>query len=159
MPPPPFDRSRYHDAKVGRSPTSLRCSPHLGSPRRCDDVRMPRSVVIVDDDPAFLALAVRIMSAMGVEVLGTGADAAEGLAAVQEARPAAVLVDVGLPDRSGIELAYDLVELPWRPRVVLTSSDSEAFVAVDGRAGRPSIPFIPKEALASDTLRLALAAG
>ena len=120
---------------------------------------MPRSVVIVDDDPAFLALAVRIMSAMGVEVLGTGADAAEGLAAVQKVRPAAVLVDVGLPDRSGIELAYDLVELPWRPRVVLTSSDSEAFVAIDGRAGRPCIPFIPKEALASDTLRLALAAG
>jgi DNA-binding NarL/FixJ family response regulator len=124
-----------------------------------DDVRMPRSVVIVDDDPAFLALAVRIMSAMGVEVLGTAADAAQGLAAVQEVRPAAALVDVGLPDRNGIELAHDLVERPWRPRVVLTSSDSEAFVAVDGRAGRPSIPFIPKEALASDTLRLVLATG
>jgi DNA-binding NarL/FixJ family response regulator len=120
---------------------------------------MPLSVVIVDDDPVFLALAVRIMSAMGVDVLGTAADAAQGLAAVQEARPTAVLVDVGLPDRSGLELAYDLVKLPWRPRVVLTSSDSEALVAVGGRAGRPSIPFIPKEALASDTLRLALAGG
>jgi DNA-binding NarL/FixJ family response regulator len=123
-----------------------------------DDVPMPGSVVIVDDDPAFLALAVRIMSGMGVEVLGTAADAAQGLAAVQEARPAAALIDVGLPDRNGIELAYDLVELPWRPRVVLTSSDSEAFVAINERAGRPSIPFIPKEALASDSLRLALAA-
>jgi DNA-binding NarL/FixJ family response regulator len=117
---------------------------------------MPRSVVIVDDDPAFLALAARILADMGVEVLATAADAAEGLAAVQCAQPEAVLVDVGLPDRDGIDLAYELLELPWAPRVVLTSSDNEAFVALEGRNEGRRPPFIPKEELASDALRRAL---
>jgi DNA-binding NarL/FixJ family response regulator len=122
----------------------------------CDDGPMPRSVVIVDDDPAFLALAARILVDMGVEVLATAADAAEGLAAVQCAQPEAVLVDVGLPDRDGIDLAYELLELPWGPRVVLTSSDNEAFVALEGRNEGRRPPFIPKEELAGDALRRAL---
>jgi DNA-binding NarL/FixJ family response regulator len=121
--------------------------------------RMRLSVVIVDDDPAFLALAARILADLGVEVLRTAADAAQGLAAVQDSRPEAVLVDIGLPDRDGIDLAYELLELPWGPRVVLTSSDSEAFVAGERRHARRRLPFIPKVELASDSLRLALMAG
>ena len=93
---------------------------------------------------------------LGAEVLRTAADAAQGLAAVQDSRPEAVLVDIGLPDRDGIDLAYELLELPWGPRVVLTSSDSEAFVASEGRHARRRLPFIPKVELAGDALRLAL---
>jgi DNA-binding NarL/FixJ family response regulator len=37
-----------------------------------------------------------------------------------------VLLDVGLPDGDGITLAQALTALPWRPRVVLTSSDADA---------------------------------
>jgi DNA-binding NarL/FixJ family response regulator len=120
---------------------------------------MSRSVVIVDDDPGFLALAARILADLGVEVLATAADAAQGLAVVRDSRPEAVLVDVGLPDRDGIDLAYELLELPWGPRVVVTSSDSEAFVAIEARGARLKPPFVPKEDLAGDALRQALAIG
>jgi DNA-binding NarL/FixJ family response regulator len=41
-------------------------------------------------------------------------------------RPDAVLLDVGLPDRDGVEVARELTALQWRPRVVLTSSNAEA---------------------------------
>jgi DNA-binding NarL/FixJ family response regulator len=115
-----------------------------------------RSVVIVDDDPAFFALAGRILADIGVAVVATAADAAQGVEVVQDSRPEAVLVDVGLPDRDGIDLAYELSELPWGPRVLLTSSDSEAFVAIETRDGQPRLPFIAKEELASETLRGAL---
>jgi CheY-like chemotaxis protein len=121
--------------------------------------RVSCAVLIVDDDPAFLTLVVRMLAAPGVDVIATAADAAQALEVVEYARPDAVLVDVGLPDRDGIDLAGQLSELPWRPRVVLTSSDSEAFVAIEARGGGRPLPFIAKEELAGDTLRLALTAG
>jgi len=71
-------------------------------------------------------------------------------------RPSAVLVDVGLPDRSGIDLAYELAELPWAPRVVLTSGDREASIAIRGRPGRNRPLFVAKEDLDVETLRRAL---
>jgi DNA-binding NarL/FixJ family response regulator len=55
-----------------------------------------------------------------------------------------VLVDVGLPDRDGIELARELAALPWAPRVVLTSTDRDA---VSGPRADGLPPFVPKEDL------------
>jgi DNA-binding NarL/FixJ family response regulator len=114
------------------------------------------SVLIVDDDPSFLALASRILACLGIEVVGTAADAGQALEIVADARPGAVLVDVGLPDRTGIDLAFELAELPWAPRIVLTSSDSEAHLAIRGRPGRSRPPFIAKEELDVESLRRAL---
>ncbi|MFZ0218451.1 MAG: response regulator [Candidatus Dormiibacterota bacterium] len=117
---------------------------------------MYRSVLIVDDDPVFSSLVGRILADLGVEAVAIAADARQALDAVQDSRPDAVLVDVGLPDRDGIDLAYELAELPWGPRIVVTSSDSEAFVAIEARAGQPTLPFIAKQELAGDSLRHAL---
>ena len=113
---------------------------------------MARSVLIVDDDPEFLALAGRIVSALGVDDVATAADAAHALKIAHESRPDAALVDIGLPDRDGIDLAYRLSEMPWKPRVVLTSSDSDAFLAIDERERSRRLPFIAKEELAGDGL-------
>jgi CheY-like chemotaxis protein len=126
--------------------------------RRCDDRRVSRSVLVVDDDPAFLKLAVRILVDLGAEVV-TASDAADALDVVQDSRPEAMLVDIGLPDRNGIDLAYELLELPWGPRVVLTSSDSEAFIAIEARGGNRRPPFIAKEELEGETLRRVLMCG
>lgn len=119
---------------------------------RCDDQLVARSVLIVDDDPEFLALAGRIVSALGVDDVATAADAAHALKIAHESRPDAALVDIGLPDRDGIDLAYQLSEMPWKPQVVLTSSDSDAFLAIDERERSRRLPFIAKEELAGDGL-------
>jgi DNA-binding NarL/FixJ family response regulator len=113
---------------------------------------MSRSVLIVDDDPPFLILATRILTQAGLEVVATARDAAGAVSAANATKPDAALVDVGLPDRGGVELAYELAELPWRPRVVLTSTDSDAGFALDVFHGRPSLPFIAKEDLANGRL-------
>jgi CheY-like chemotaxis protein len=120
---------------------------------------VPFSVLVVDDDPAFLELAARLMTDLGVELVATAADASQALEVVYHSRPSAVLVDVGLPDRSGIDLAYELAELPWEPRVVLTSTDSEAFTAIEERPGRRPPPFIAKEELERETLSRVLTSG
>jgi DNA-binding NarL/FixJ family response regulator len=113
---------------------------------------MSGSVLIVDDDPIFLALATRILTQAGLEVVATARDAAGAVSAATATKPDAVLVDVGLPDREGVDLAYELAELPWRPRVVLTSADSDAGYAIDLLDGRPRLPFIPKQQLANGRL-------
>lgn len=116
-------------------------------------------MLVVDDDPAFLGLVARILSDLGIEAVTTAADASHALLLAEDARPEAVLVDIGLPDRDGTDLAYELSDLPWRPRVVLTSSDSEAFLGIEPRDGHPELAFVAKEELAGDTLRRALLDG
>jgi DNA-binding NarL/FixJ family response regulator len=110
------------------------------------------SVMVVDDDPGFLAITGRILADLGVDRISTAADAAQAIEVAHEVQPVAVLVDIGLPDRSGIDLAYELADLPWRPRVVLTSSDGEAFIAIEAELGRPPLSFIAKQALDAQTL-------
>jgi CheY-like chemotaxis protein len=119
---------------------------------------MAGSVLVVDDDPIFLGLAVRILADLGFAVVLTAADAARALEVAQDSRPASILVDVGLPDRNGIDLACELLELPWEPRVVVTSSDSQAFIAIESRPGSRMPPFIRKEELEGETLQRVLAA-
>ena len=113
---------------------------------------MSRSILVVDDDPIFLSLATRILTQAGLEVVATADDAAGAVSAANATKPDAALVDVGLPDREGVDLAYELAELPWRPRVVLTSTDSDAGFALEVSDGRPRLPFIAKEDLANGGL-------
>ena len=66
---------------------------------------MALSVLIVDDDPGFLRLTSGILVELGVEAVTGAADATQALDVVWEARPDAVLVVIGLPDRNGVDLA------------------------------------------------------
>jgi two-component system KDP operon response regulator KdpE len=114
---------------------------------------MALSVLLVDDDPAFLSLAERILAGMGAEVVATADEPAGAFAAANATRPDAAVVDVGLPDREGIDLAYELAALPWQPLVVLVSSDSDAGCAIEAGGGRPKLPFVPKDEFANGQLR------
>jgi DNA-binding NarL/FixJ family response regulator len=107
----------------------------------------------VDDDPGFLSLTAQILEGLGVDVLTTAADAASAIVSAEAGQPDAVLVDVGLPDRDGVDLGQQLAALPWRPRVVLISSDRDAVTAIDAGRGGRALSFIPKEDLAGDSLR------
>lgn len=104
-------------------------------------------MLVVDDDADFLALTARLLKEMGVEVVLTARSAAEAIKEAEARRPDAALVDVGLPDGQGTDLARQLAELSWRPRVVVTSTDRDA------ARGSGDIAFIPKEELVDDSLR------
>lgn len=124
---------------------------------------MAGSVLIVDDDPAFRTLARRIVADSGLEVVGEAETAAAAETAADSLRPDAVLVDVGLPDRDGIDLACDLYARPWSPRVVLVSSDPDVGTlarercAADGLA--ETLPFVPKAELPNAPLHRLLGDG
>jgi len=120
---------------------------------------MAVSVLLVDDDPAFLSLAERTLASMGIEVVATAQDPAAAVAAAHSTRPDGALVDIGLPDREGIDLAYELAALPWAPRVVLTSTDRDAGSVLDTPAASRRLPFVPKDELADGRLRGLLTGG
>ena len=101
---------------------------------------------MVDDDPVFRGLARRILTACGLVVVGEAQTVAEAIDAADRVRPDAALVDVGLPDGDGIALARRLAALPWRPRVVITSSDPEAAASDDLQQGGVA-GFVPKDEL------------
>jgi DNA-binding response OmpR family regulator len=110
------------------------------------------SILIVDDDPDFLALASRVVKSKGGEVVATAVDAASALIAANATRPQAALVDVGLPDRNGIDLGTELAALPWGPKVVLTSTDDDIDDEIERSDGPVKLPFIAKENLAGERL-------
>jgi DNA-binding NarL/FixJ family response regulator len=118
---------------------------------------MSGSVLVVDDDPAFRRLAHRMLAAVGLAVTGEAATAAAAIAAAGALRPDAVLVDVGLPDGDGILLARQLATLPWRPRVVLTSSDADAATPRDVHSSGAEA-FVPKDQLPNAALEQLLGA-
>jgi CheY-like chemotaxis protein len=95
------------------------------------------SVLIVDDDAVFRALARAMLAGAGFEEIAEAGGVAEARAAVQGKRPDAVLVDVHLPDGDGIALARELGAGSSAPRVLLTSSDS-------GAGARVGVDFVPK---------------
>jgi two-component system, NarL family, nitrate/nitrite response regulator NarL len=117
---------------------------------------MSARVLVVDDDPAFLVAARRLLRAHGLLVVGEAGTAADGLTAAMSLRPDGVLVDVCLPDADGTVLARGLIDAAWHPRLLLTSSDPDALgpdaLGLDG-----SIGFLPKEELADAPLRRLLA--
>ena len=87
---------------------------------------MATTVLVVDDHATFRRLARRLLEEAGFDVIGEASDASSALAAVLREAPDVVLLDVVLPDRSGLEVAHCLAAMTPRPLVVLTSSRSRA---------------------------------
>jgi len=107
---------------------------------------MPVSVLLVDDDPLFRTLACRMLTTMGFKVAGEAEDVATATVVADELRPDAILLDVWLPDGHGVELAHQFAALPWRPRVVLTSTDPDA-VSPEALRWSGAESFFPKDEL------------
>lgn len=110
-------------------------------------------MLLVDDDPIYRSLATEILRDVGIELVEHAGSAAAAVAIARAMRPEAALVDVGLPDRNGIDLARELAALPWRPAVVLISTDRDAAAGL-GRSGADGrLAFIPKDELPEAPLR------
>jgi DNA-binding NarL/FixJ family response regulator len=109
-------------------------------------------VLIVDDHPTFRRFARRLLEDGGFEVVGEAVDARTAVAAADRLHPDVVLLDVLLPDASGLGLARELATRRSPPVVVLTSSRSEADLgpALHEVSARG---FVPKSELSPILLR------
>ena len=113
---------------------------------------MGRAVLVVDDDSSFRNLATALLRSWGHDVVGEAGNVAEALARSTELRPDTVVVDIGLPDGDGFGLTQRLLAMPWKPRVLLISSDSDkANGPAADRVG--ACGFFPKDELSDVPFR------
>ena len=117
-----------------------------------------RRLLIVDDHPVFRhGLAVLFTSA-GYDVVGEAAGSAEAVALARSTAPDVVLMDLGLPDGSGVNATARIVgEHPDTRVVVVTMFDDQGAVreALDaGAAG-----YVVKDAMPAELLAAVAAAG
>jgi EAL domain-containing protein (putative c-di-GMP-specific phosphodiesterase class I)/ActR/RegA family two-component response regulator len=111
--------------------------------------RLP-SVLVIDDSAIIRELATMCLSAAGFSV-SAAETGTEGLAAARERPPDALLLDMHLPDTSGIELCAALRSEPATAGctiVMLTSADDHAVKAESFKAGADDYvvkPFIPRD--------------
>jgi len=66
---------------------------------------MPLRCLLVDDNDAFLQAASALLEREGLTVAGVASSIAEALREVRALHPDVVLVDIGLGDESGFDLA------------------------------------------------------
>jgi CheY-like chemotaxis protein len=108
-------------------------------------------ILVVDDHASFRAFARVILEAAGFTV----AEAASGAEATERARavkPGLVLLDIGLPDLDGFEVAERLAVEDYRPVIVLTSTRDASDYG--GRiAASPAAGFLPKDQLTGAAVR------
>lgn len=97
-------------------------SRHAGC-RLVDADGGPLRVLIVDDSAPFRRAARKLLQRRGYMVVGEAGTAVAALDAVDRAAPDALLVDVGLPDGCGFELAAALTRAQPNLAVLLMSAD------------------------------------
>jgi DNA-binding NarL/FixJ family response regulator len=117
---------------------------------------MAPAVLIVDDNARFRERARRTLEADGYTVVGEAGDGASALHAARRIRPDVVLLDVGLPDMSGLTVAELLTSQAGGPAVVLTSTHDESDFA-DGVSRSGALGFVPKSALSGQAITALMA--
>jgi CheY-like chemotaxis protein len=122
----------------------------------CDHLCVSRTVLIVDDHAAFRASARTLLEDEGYEVIGEADSGASALDLARALRPAIVLLDVALPDLSGLEVAERLAETD--SKIVLVSSRQPSDFGTRFRQS-PAAGFISKDDLSGDSLQELLEAG
>ncbi len=85
-----------------------------------------KTVLIVDDHPLFReGLKSLIARNPGFEVVGEAGSGREGLKLAKELKPDLVIMDISLPDTSGVDVTRDIRSLLSQTRVIIVSMHSK----------------------------------
>jgi CheY-like chemotaxis protein len=116
--------------------------------------------LIVDDNAAFGAAARALLERQGIAVVAIATSSAEALRHVRELSPDVALVDVGLGEESGFDLAEQLeasVDFAPPPVILISTRDEQEFV--DLVEASPAVGFLAKSELTAQRIRDALPDG
>lgn len=104
---------------------------------------------MVDDEPVVRALLRAALEPAGSRVV-EAADGSEALEVAWRERPDVVLLDVGLPKLSGVDVCRALKTNPWPPRVILLTGNAWADeIDACGADAIMEKPFRPADVVAA----------
>jgi two-component system phosphate regulon response regulator PhoB len=109
-----------------------------------------KTILVVDDEPQIARIARDYLERAGFAVLGAG-DGAGALALAASRRPDLVILDLGLPDQDGLDVARSLRKDSDVPIIVLTARAEEADRIIGLELGADDYvtkPFSPRVLLA-----------
>jgi DNA-binding NarL/FixJ family response regulator len=108
-------------------------------------------VLLVDDHPLVRAGLSGLLAAEGFEVVAQASNGAEALIAARECEPDVVLMDLSMPEMSGVEATRQLLAARPESRVIiLTSFHQQARVLEALRAG--AVGFLLKDSDPADVV-------
>lgn len=134
-------------------------TPQVGLPALPFDpfvMNADHTILLVDDNPTFLQHAARFIERNPrLLVAGTAHCIADGLTAAERLRPDIILLDLSMPDRSGLEAISDFhAAVPNARIIVLTMQDAETYRDVALHRGADG--FVSKNDMASDLVEAML---
>jgi len=88
------------------------------------------AVLVIDDDPSVLHLFRKIFNDSPVSVL-TAASASEGLKVIAAQHPDVVILDIVLPDRSGLEIFQRIHEIDAKLPVIFITASGTSDTAIE----------------------------
>ncbi|WP_162142639.1 EAL domain-containing response regulator [Aurantimonas coralicida] len=94
-------------------------------------------ILVVDDDPVFLAVAESVVLSLDNHAVSTACDGVEGLRLLQAAtKPVDIIIlDLNMPKMDGLAYLRSLGQLAYSGSVVLSSGESEAILDAARRMG------------------------
>jgi DNA-binding NarL/FixJ family response regulator len=113
-----------------------------------------RPRLLLAEDHELFSQGLRAMLGSEYNVLGIVQDGAAVIDAVRRQHPDVLLLDLSLPNRTGMDLLGDLKALSAAPRVVVVTMHVDA-VLVDAAIRLGAAAFVPKDA-SIDELRTAI---
>jgi DNA-binding NarL/FixJ family response regulator len=109
--------------------------------------------LLVDDNRSFLETARGLLNRQGVTIAGIASSTAEALRQASALQPDVAVVDIGLGDESGFDLARHLAAAGIA--VIMISTSAEADYA-DLIRESPAAGFLPKAELSAGGIRRVL---
>ncbi len=120
-----------------------------------------KTVLLIEDDPEIARLLQAELSEAGFSV-SWAASGMEGLVRLREEPPQLVILDLGLPDLDGAEIARRIKQHGDLPIIVLTATDAverKVQLLLGGADDYVTKPFHPEELLARVKVQLRKAEG
>lgn len=119
----------------------------------------PIRILVAEDDANARSVVVDLLAALGHTVVSEVATGREAIERAREVLPDVVLLDVHMPDGSGIEAAEEIASSLPGTAVVLFSGDQSVTLSERDIAATAAIAFLPKPTpprMLDSTIRLAV---